>query len=288
MAAYFELLQKGIERLLQAGIQEAKLDAWYLFSECFHITRVEYFLKQKERLTEKEKEAERQWEEFLCRREKREPLQYILGVQEFMGLPFFVSPDVLIPRQDTEILVEKALSILKQEDHILDMCTGSGCILLSLMKLGKLSYGVGVDISKEALSIARKNADALGLDAFFYQSDLFHAIDKEEKFDIIVSNPPYITEKEMKELMPEVAEYEPKLALFGGRDGLDFYYKIAKLAKDFLTYHGSLMMEIGCGQALAVKKILQENGYEEIEIIQDLAGLDRIVTGKYLSYKKTI
>lgn len=280
MAAYFELLKNGIERLEKAKIKEAKLDAWYLFSECFQITRADYFLKQKEELIEKDKAAEKRWENCLIRREKREPLQYILGVQEFMGISFFVSPAVLIPRQDTEILVEKALSILKQNDCILDMCTGSGCILLSLMKLGKLVKGVGVDISEEALLIARKNADSLGLKASFYQSNLFHNIEKGELFDMIISNPPYITEKEMEQLMPEVAEYEPRLALFGGKDGLDFYYKIAETAKNFLTPKGSLLMEIGCRQANAVCRILQENGYEEIEIIQDLAGLDRVIVGK--------
>lgn len=285
MAAYFEILQNGIERLRQAKIPEPELDAWYLFSECFHITRMEYFCRQKEKLSEKDKKAESQWENFLSRREKREPLQYILGIQEFMGLSFFVSPAVLIPRQDTEILVEKALSILNPEDSVLDMCTGSGCILLSLMKLGNLSKGMGVDISEEALFIAKKNADALGLSALFFQSnlfsDLFYAVKKGEKFNIIVSNPPYITEKEKMELMPEVIEYEPSLALFGGRDGLDFYYKIADSARDFLKAGGHLIMEIGCRQAKAVSRILQENGYGEIEVIQDLAGLDRVVVGMW-------
>ena len=280
MAAYFELLQNGIERLEKAKIKEAKLDAWYLFSECFQITRADYFLRQKEELMEKDDKAKKRWENCLVKKKKREPLQYILGVQEFMGISFFVSPAVLIPRQDTEILVEKALSILKQKDYILDMCTGSGCILLSLMKLGKLFNGVGVDISEEALFIARKNADVLGLKPSFYQSNLFDKIKKGELFDMIISNPPYITEKEMGQLMPEVVEYEPKLALFGGKDGLDFYYKIAKTAKNFLTTKGSLLMEIGCGQAKAVSKILQENGYEEIEVIQDLARLDRVIVGK--------
>lgn len=281
MDTYFQLLQNGIERLRQARVPEPELDAWYLFSECFHITRVEYFLKQRENISEREAEAESVWETFLSRREKREPLQYILGKQEFMGLSFFVSPAVLIPRQDTEILVEKALSVLQPEERVLDMCTGSGCILLSLMKMKRLE-GVGVDISEEALFLARKNAEALNIkNVLFYQSDLFCAIDKKEGFHVIVSNPPYITKREMAELMPEVAEYEPALALFGGEDGLDFYRKIASSAREFLLSKGSLIMEIGCRQADDVRNILQENGYGEIEIIQDLAGLNRVVTGKW-------
>lgn len=281
MASYVQLLQKGIERLQQANVPEPELDAWYLFSECFHITRAEYLLKQKEDSKE-DLQTINQWELFLDRREKREPLQYILGMQEFMGFSFFVSPDVLIPRQDTEILVEKVLSILKPNDTILDMCTGSGCILLSLMKIAKLQKGIGVDISEEALSIAEKNAKTLKVPALFYKSDLFHALDKKELFEVIVSNPPYITEEEMLELMPEVGRYEPPLALFGGQDGLDFYRKIVVAAKDFLKPGGSLIMEIGCNQAMAICEILQENGYEAIEVIQDFAGLDRVVAGIWL------
>lgn len=282
MITYFELLQMGVETLQKANVPEPDLDAWYLFSECFHITRTEYFLRQKEIIEETEEMLENRkvLQEFLLRRSKREPLQYILGTQEFMGYSFFVTPSVLIPRQDTEVLVEKALSILKKGDRILDMCTGSGCILLSLVKRKELQHSIGVDISKEALFIAKKNADALNLNVSFYQSDLFKEIDKKEKFQMIVSNPPYITELEMAQLMPEVAEYEPRIALFGGRDGLDFYRKIAEKAGDYLEDKGYLILEIGCRQAIAVKEILQENGYEEIQVIQDLAGLDRIVAAR--------
>lgn len=279
MGTYFELLQNGTKRLRQAGVPEPDLDAWYLFSECFQMTRMDYLMKQREEIPETAADAEKQWERFLLRRSEREPLQYILGMQEFMGFSFFVSPAVLIPRQDTEILVEKALSVLKMGDSLLDMCTGSGCILLSLAKMRELQRSVGVDISEEALSIAKKNADALGVNASFYRSDLFEGIGTKEKFEVITSNPPYITGQEMKELMPEVAEHEPHLALFGGKDGLDFYRRIAETAKEFLQFGGSLIFEIGCRQAEAVSRILRENGYEKIEVVQDLAGLDRVVAG---------
>lgn len=279
METYFQLLQNGIKRLRQAGVPEPELDAWYLFSECFQITKMDYLWKQMEEVPENVADAKGQWEQFLLRRSEREPLQYILGTQEFMGFSFFVSPAVLIPRQDTEILVEKALSVLKMGDSLLDMCTGSGCILLSLAKMKKLRKSIGADISEEALSIAEKNAKVLGVNASFYQSDLFENIGKGEKFQVITSNPPYITSREMTELMPEVVGYEPHLALFGGEDGLGFYRRITKDAKEFLEYGGSLIFEIGCHQAEDVSWILRENGYEKIEIIQDLAGLDRVVTG---------
>jgi release factor glutamine methyltransferase len=186
---------------------------------------------------------------------------------------------VLIPRQDTEILVEKALSFLQDGDALLDMCTGSGCILLSLAKMRKLKRAVGADISVPALEIAKKNADVLKVNAEFYQSDLFENLNKTEKYNVIVSNPPYVTGQEMKELPPEIAEHEPQNALFGGEDGLEFYRRITKLAGQFLEPGGKLIFEIGCRQAGNVEKLMQENGYEEIEIIQDFAGLDRVVAG---------
>jgi release factor glutamine methyltransferase len=285
METYRQLLQDGVKMLDHAGVPEPDLDAWYLFSECFHMTRTDYFMKQMEPVDKAGQKKEPVWQEFLARRSKREPLQYILGTQEFMGFSFFVSPAVLIPRQDTEILAEKALSFLKDGDALLDMCTGSGCILLSLAKMRKLQRAVGVDISRQALEIAEKNADALNVNAEFYQSDLFQDLNKIEKYDIIVSNPPYVTGREMKELQPEVAEHEPHGALFGGEDGLEFYQRITKLAGQFLKPDGRLLFEIGCRQAEDVKKLMQENGYEKIEIIQDFSGLDRVVAGKYTHTK---
>ena len=282
METYVQKLHKGIEILKKAGVPEPELDAWYLFSECFQITRAEYFLKQTEKIEETDVQK-KTWEQYLKRRSEREPLQYILGTQEFMGFSFLVNPSVLIPRQDTEILVEKALSVLNPGDHVLDMCTGSGCILLSLAKMKKLGRAVGVDISSEAIQTAGKNAEYLQADAEFILSDLFDQMDRRDRFQVIVSNPPYITAEERKELMPEVAEHEPGLALFGGEDGLYFYRRMIREAGNFLTEGGSLLVEIGCRQAEAVQKMFQENGYEKIEVIQDLAGLDRVVAGTYFS-----
>lgn len=278
MKKYMQIWKEGAAALQAAGVPEAELDAWYLFSECFGMSRMDYLMRQQEEADVPEP-VRQKWEIFLRRRAEREPLQYILGTQEFMGFSFLVSPAVLIPRQDTEILVEKALSVLRTGDNVLDMCTGSGCILLSLAKRKVLGECMGVDISGEALLIARKNAGRLGVKAEFCQSDLFENIEKGKKFRIITSNPPYITGQEMKELMPEVAEHEPHLALFGGEDGLDFYRKITGQAAEFLEPGGSLMFEIGCHQAEDVERILREHGYENVEIIQDLAGLDRVVAG---------
>lgn len=275
---YMQIWKEGTAVLKAAGVPEAELDAWYLFSECFGMSRMDYLMRQQEEADVPETVWQK-WEIFLRRRAEREPLQYILGTQEFMGFSFLVSPAVLIPRQDTEILVEKALSVLMPGDDVLDMCTGSGCILLSLAKRKALGECVGVDISGEALLIARKNAERLGVNAEFCQSDLFKNIEKGKKFRVITSNPPYITGQEMKELMPEVAEHEPHLALFGGEDGLDFYRNITGQAAEFLEPGGSLMFEIGCHQAEDVERILRESGYEKVEIIQDLAGLDRVVAG---------
>lgn len=275
---YSQILKDGMEVLQKAGVPEAKLDAWYLFSECFEMSRADYFMRQQEEAGEWKFLWEK-WESFLWRRSRREPLQYILGKQEFMGFSFFVTPSVLIPRQDTEILVEKALSVLMPGDSVLDVCTGSGCILLSLAKKKMLGECVGADISEPALLIAQKNADALGAEADFRCSDLFEKIEKGKTFRVITCNPPYITREEMKELMPEVAEYEPHQALFGGEDGLEFYRKVIRQAAEFLEPGGSLIFEIGCRQAADVSGMLWENGYENVEVIQDLAGLDRVAAG---------
>lgn len=278
MKTYREVLNNGIAVLEQAGVPDAAVDGWYLFSECFHMSRTEYWMRQCEDMIESEKLWET-WKSFLSRRCGREPLQYILGMQEFMGMSFFVTPDVLIPRQDTEVLVEKALSFLRSGDCLLDVCTGSGCILLSLAKSIQLFRCVGVDISQNALLVAKKNAKELKIDAEFICSDLFQQITAGEKFHMITCNPPYISGEEMKELMPEVADYEPHLALFGGEDGLFFYRKIIEQAADFLMPDGSLLLEIGCTQAKAVSGMMLERGYRCVEVIKDLAGRDRVAVG---------
>ncbi len=225
---------------------------------------------------------------YIEERKTRRPLQYITGEQEFMGLPFLVNENVLIPRQDTEILVEEAMRHLHDGMRILDMCTGSGCILLSLLYYSNDCSGLGVDISDKALQTARQNAAHIRtlkkeIDVTFIQSNLFENLaDNEEyagAFEMIVSNPPYIQSHVIDTLMPEVGQYEPRLALDGKEDGLYFYRSIIEQAGKYLAGGGELFFEIGCDQGRDVKKMMEEAGYKEVEIIKDFAGLDRVVCG---------
>jgi len=186
---------------------------------------------------------------------------------------------VLIPRQDTEVLVEEALKYLKPEMRFLDLCTGSGCILLSLLHFCKEAEGVGVDISLEALEVAAENKARLHPVAELLQSDLFAAV--EGRFDVIVSNPPYIRSEEIQHLMEEVRLHDPLLALDGHEDGLYFYRAIAKKSPSYLKRGGWLLVEIGHDQGSDVSRLLEEQGFCEIEIVKDLAGLSRVVKGRY-------
>ncbi|MCQ2494845.1 MAG: peptide chain release factor N(5)-glutamine methyltransferase, partial [Lachnospiraceae bacterium] len=217
----------------------------------------------------------------IMRRGTREPLQYIIGTASFMGLDFKVSPAVLVPRADTEILVEEILKDFHSGSRILDMCTGSGCILISLMNYSNDCVGVGVDLSEDALEIAKYNAKQLvpDKDVVFVKSDLFTEIDKEERFDIIVSNPPYIATAVIEELMPEVRDYEPRMALDGTEDGLYFYKKIVDNAEVYLKSGGMLAFEIGYDQGEAVKQLMLDYGYNEVEIVKDYSDMDRVVKG---------
>ena len=223
-------------------------------------------------------------QDFLQLIEKRAvhiPLQHLTGEQNFMGLDFLVNEHVLIPRQDTEILVEEIMRDLHDGIRILDMCTGSGCILLSLLHYSNDCSGVGVDVSEDALVVARQNADRLAeKQAVFIQSDLFEKV--EGSFDLIVSNPPYIRSQEIAGLMPEVREHEPHLALDGKDDGLHFYREIIKGAMPHLKRGGQLFFEIGYDQGEAVQALLAANGYTEIAVVKDYAGLDRVVYGTFL------
>lgn len=233
------------------------------------------------------------------RRAAREPLAYIVGEQSFMGLPFIVSEDVLIPEQDTENLVEEALRLIDDGSRILDLCTGSGCILLSLLHYTNGCIGVGTDLSERALEIARRNASAHGLSdqTVWLQGDLFDALDPSNKkdnddkaesgfpgmsyasgYDMIISNPPYIPTSVIDTLQPEVRCAQPRMALDGGRDGLDFYRRIIREAPAHLVVGGRLLMEIGYDQAEAVSDLLREAGYYGIEILKDYGGNDRIAT----------
>ena len=272
-----QLLCWGEERLKEANIAEASLDAWYLMEYALSTNRMDFLMNRNQTVCEKQVE---QYQKLIEQRASHIPLQHLTGVQEFMGYPFKVNEFVLIPRQDTELLVEE---VLKKADgkRVLDMCTGSGCIIISLSKFSNLQKAVGVDISKEALKVAKENVIALEANVDLIESDLFSHLNKEEPFDIIVSNPPYIESSEVDKLMPEVKDHEPRLALDGMEDGLYFYRKIVKEAKHYLTKNGALFFEIGYNQGKAVCELMIENGYKEVKVIKDLCGLDRVVTGIY-------
>lgn len=308
---YDELFLYGVKQLEKAGIAEGKLNARLLLEYVCKTDR-NTLLAHPELLVEKEQE--KRYVNLIEQRAERIPLQHITGVQEFMGLEFYVNQNVLIPRQDTEILVEEVMPHLHDGMSILDMCTGSGCILISLMQYSNDCAGVGADLSDEALEVAEKNARRIlkeknihvksGFkdlkeakevkeavfpvqnEIRFLQGDLFEALDLGEKtavkFDIIVSNPPYISTDTIKTLEPEVAVYEPLTALDGGQDGLYFYRRIVKDAKKCLVRGGMLFFEIGFDQKEAVSQLLKEAGFIDIETKKDYAGLDRVVFGTFL------
>lgn len=270
---YKELLKYGEQTLCGRGIFNYTTDAWLLFQYVFKIKRLEY-------LMEPEKEAKEQdearYKECIGTRGEHYPLQYITHEQNFMGLDFYVDERVLIPRQDTEVLAEHVLGFLKDEMSVLDMCTGSGCIITSLSANRNLSRAVGADLSPGALEVASRNARENGQAHIeFIQSNLFENITG--KFDVIVSNPPYIPSGEIETLMREVKSYEPRMALDGSNDGLFFYRKIISSAADYLCEDGMLFFEIGCDQAEALKELLARAGYTDISVKKDLAGLDRVV-----------
>lgn len=267
------LLREGREVLQAAGIPEWDLDAWYLLEYAAHCTKNEYFLRPEKEVLPQEKQLYRT---LIRKRSVHIPLQHLTGSQEFMGLSFFVDENVLIPRQDTEILVEEALRALGSGMRVLDVCTGSGCILLSLLKLCAGLEGTGTDLSEKALQVAGENARRLGVEASFVQGDLFEPVSG--KYDCIVSNPPYIASREVDVLMEEVRDHEPRMALDGGEDGLYFYRKIAAQSPKYLKDRGRIFLEIGFDQGEAVAGLLAP-AFDEVRIVQDLAGLDRVVCG---------
>ena len=263
----YEEARKEAEQILKgAEVPDAALDAWYLLE--YAIRKIEkketgrtwYLMNRKESILPG---TLLYYQELVSRRKQRIPLQHLTGEQEFYGYPFYVNEHVLIPRQDTEVLVEEALKRKKEGMKVLDLCTGSGCILLSILKNLKQGTGVGIDISEQALEVARRNAKRLGLEAAttFVLSDLF------EK-----AQGPYD--------MPEVRDHEPRLALDGMSDGLYYYRSIVSQCRDYLKEDGALLFEIGAGQGAAVSELLKEAGFVSVQVIKDLAGLDRVVAGK--------
>lgn len=277
MSTWREALKEGEERLIGAGISEGKYDAWALMEFAFDMEKSYYFLHEDDRIEEEQSEKYRK---LIAEREKRIPLQQILGSAWFMGYEFYVNDQVLIPRFDTEILVEEAGKRLKPGMQILDLCTGSGCILLSLLAEHKNLQikGTGADISSRTLAVAKENRKRLNVQADFVESDLFSEI--RGSYHMITSNPPYIATGEIEKLMPEVRDHEPHLALDGKEDGLYFYRKIVEQAPSYLEPDGWLCLEIGYDQGEALKRMMEQSGYENIQIVKDLAGLDRVVTGQ--------
>lgn len=268
-----QLKKQGSDRLRDAGIAEADLDAAYLLEYVLHIDRMA-FLMDKEKEVSLE-DASRYMEQIEVRA-KHIPLQHITGEQEFMGYSFLVNEHVLIPRQDTEVLVEQVAK-LADGKRVLDVCTGSGCIILSLDQLCNLTKAVGVDLSTEALKVARANGMRLDSSVEWIESDLFANVTG--TFDIIVSNPPYIETKVIDGLMEEVRCHEPMMALDGGEDGLYFYRKIVEESPKYLTNNGYLCFEIGYNQGEEVKALMEHAGFQECQVIKDLAGLNRVVMG---------
>lgn len=272
-----QIYKEGTEQLQNAGIDDARLDAWYLLEHVTGITKASYYGHPEE---EVEEEKVLDYLEKIRIRSTRVPLQHITGEQEFMGYPFLVNRHVLIPRQDTETLVEEALHMSHSGMRVLDMCTGSGCILLSMMKMKPDMEGVGCDISEEALKVAEENRKRLNVNNVrFIQSDLFEHM--EGTFDMIVSNPPYIRTDVIRELQDEVRIHDPWIALDGKEDGLYFYRKIVHESGRFLKSGGALLFEIGCDQGKDVSELMKASEYSDVKIKKDLAGLDRVVIGMY-------
>ena len=267
---------KKAEWRLQA-IPEPRLDAEYLLAEALHTSRLMMLIDKSRALTAAEEEA---FERMVARREQREPLQYILGSQSFMGFSFKTDPRALIPRNDTEALCEEALRHIQPGDRVLDLCTGTGALGIAIKKLCPTAAVTATDISEAALSLAKENAMALRAEVRFLQGDLFAPV-ASEAFDVIVSNPPYIPEALRGHLQAEV-EKEPALALFAGEDGLDFYRRIAREAPPRLLPQGWLCLEVGDGEAEAVAALLKAD-FESVRILPDLNGLDRVVSGQIRS-----
>lgn len=279
MISAVELKKNTISRFTEFGIPEPVADTEWLMRELLGISRSDLIIDSEKSVND---EDEAKFNEAVDKRLKRIPVQYICGYQDFCGFRFDVNESTLIPRYDTETLVEEVLKDINCGDRVLDMCTGSGCILLSILGLSYETTGVGCDISEKAVETAKgniKNVPGTEGRASFITGNLFENVPN-EKFQIIVSNPPYVTEEEYEGLEPEVKEYEPVSALVAVDNGLWFYREISAMAKNYLEPGGKIYFEIGCSQGSAVSAILYENGFSDCTVIKDLAGLDRVVCGR--------
>ena len=288
MQTFHELLTQGTQLLMNAGIEEARLDAWLLLEYTADISRAWYYAHPESEVNE---EIVSEYLSLCQKRAEHIPLQHLTHQACFMGYDFYVDERVLVPRQDTEVLAEEALHQLRnmRKPRILDMCTGSGCLLLSLLMELPDATGTGVDISAAALAVAERNRKNLELEkrAVLVQSDTFSG-DYFQKnsgnisleYDMLISNPPYIPTEEIGKLMEEVRFHDPVLALDGREDGLYFYRRITEQAGKYLKPGGWLMYEIGCEQGTDVSAIMQGKGFAEVAVKKDLAGLDRVVIGK--------
>ena len=295
-----ELLAEGRRRLEAAGIEEAENDARLLLLDTYRIdwcSLVSVYemkvpvnppmppvsaCKVVPRRISHETEAGGTYLSVIDRRAAHVPLQYLTHEQNFCGADIYVDERVLIPRQDTEVLVAAALDLAAMLDGspaLLDLCTGSGCIPIALSRLGDFGSITAADLSADALEVAKMNAEQNGAEIRFVQSDLFEAFRKKaERFDLITCNPPYIRSGDMAGLQPEVRDNEPSMALDGGEDGLDFYRRLAEEAGQFLNPGGCVCFEIGFDQAADVSALLENAGFKEVRVLKDLAGLDRVVT----------
>ena len=276
-----DIFNKSVDYLKKNGVPSPLLDTEYIFSDILKVSRNTLKYSMSREIKEEDKDKIR--EMLVLRAKKRKPLQYILGEWEFYGLPFKVSEGVLIPRADTEILVEQCIQLMREveEPNILDIGSGSGAISIAIANELKSSSITGIDINEKAIKVANENKILNKIENInFIESNLFENLDKDFKYDLIVSNPPYISKNEYETLMPEVKNYEPQNALTDLGDGLYFYREISKFVGEYLKDTGYLAYEIGYNQAKDVTKILQDNNFDVLSVIKDYGGNDRVVIAK--------